>query len=101
MTDLTMIPQRVDKGGSAAADKLLLRIYEELRKLVAMTITRRQPGRTLQSLDVDRIARELKTHSRFLYFGDFGQQSGMRLLERGRKPPRLTRGVLPYQELVR
>jgi RNA polymerase sigma factor (TIGR02999 family) len=49
MTDLTVILQRVEKGDAAAANELLPLIYEELRKLAAVKMSREQPGQTLQA----------------------------------------------------
>ena len=40
---------RIDSGDSNAADELLPRVYEELRKLAAHRLAHEKPGLTLQA----------------------------------------------------
>ena len=49
MTDVTQILQQIDSGDPSAADELLVRVYEELRKLAAQKLAQEKPGQTLQA----------------------------------------------------
>jgi RNA polymerase sigma factor (sigma-70 family) len=49
MSDVTRILSQIDAGDSAAAEKLLPLVYDELRKLAAAKLAHEQPGQTLQA----------------------------------------------------
>jgi len=46
--DITLLLMRANAGDSAAADELLVRVYEELRRLAAAKMAGETPGQTLQ-----------------------------------------------------
>jgi hypothetical protein len=48
VNDVTRILDSIGSGDNSAADKLLLLVYEELRKLAAHRMAQEQPGQTLQ-----------------------------------------------------
>jgi len=49
MNDVTQILSRIESGDSAAAERLLPLVYDELRRLAAAWLAREQPGQTLQA----------------------------------------------------
>ncbi len=49
MSDVTRILSQIESGDSAAAEKLLPLVYEELRKLAAARLAQEKPGQTLQA----------------------------------------------------
>jgi RNA polymerase sigma factor (TIGR02999 family) len=49
MSDFTRILSSIDQGNTAAAERLLPLVYEELRRLAAQKISREKPGQTLQA----------------------------------------------------
>ncbi len=49
MTDVTRILTAIQGGDRAAADKLLVIVYDELRRLAAQLLAREAPGQTLQA----------------------------------------------------
>lgn len=49
MTDVTQILSEIEQGDSAAAERLLPLVYDELRKLAAARLTQEKPGQTLQA----------------------------------------------------
>ncbi len=49
MTDVTRILAQMQQGDSAAAERLLPLVYDELRKLAAVRLTQEKPGQTLQA----------------------------------------------------
>ncbi|MEX2168351.1 MAG: ECF-type sigma factor [Pirellulales bacterium] len=49
MTDVTKILSEIEHGDSAAAERLLPLVYDELRKLAAAKLTHEKPGQTLQA----------------------------------------------------
>jgi len=49
MSDVTQILDRVQQGDSQAAEELLPLVYEELRRLAAAKMARKEPGQTLQA----------------------------------------------------
>ena len=49
MSDLTQILSQIESGDSAAADRLLPLVYDELRKLAAHKMAQENPGQTLQA----------------------------------------------------
>ncbi len=48
MSDATLLLNAVEQGDPRAADKVLERVYEELRRLAAGKMAREAPGQTLQ-----------------------------------------------------
>jgi RNA polymerase sigma factor (TIGR02999 family) len=49
MSDVTHILSAIEKGDPSAAEQLLPRVYEELRKLAAQRLAQEKPGQTLQA----------------------------------------------------
>src|SRR3954464_6165228 len=49
MTNVTQILSDIEHGDSAAAERLLPLVYDELRKLAAAKLARERPGQTLQA----------------------------------------------------
>ena len=49
MADVTRILSEIEQGDSAAAEKLLPLVYDELRKLAAQKMVNEKPGQTLQA----------------------------------------------------
>jgi RNA polymerase sigma factor (TIGR02999 family) len=48
MSDATVLLTAVEQGDSTAAEKLLVLVYEELRRLAAFKMAQQAPGQTLQ-----------------------------------------------------
>src|SRR6185369_8120745 len=49
MSDVTRILSQIESGDPRAAEKLLLLVYDELRKLAAARLAVEKPGQTLQA----------------------------------------------------
>jgi DNA-directed RNA polymerase specialized sigma24 family protein len=49
MSDITRILTAIEQGDARAADKLLLLVYQDLRRLAAQKMSHEPPGRTLQA----------------------------------------------------
>ena len=49
MADITQILESLDGGGVETPEKLLPLVYEELRRLAAIKLSRERPGQTLQA----------------------------------------------------
>lgn len=49
MTELTNLLQAAQQGDARAADQILPRVYQELRKLAAQKLARERPGQTLDA----------------------------------------------------
>ena len=49
MSEVTRILSQIESGDPSAADKLLLLVYDELRKLAAVKLAHEKPGQTLQA----------------------------------------------------
>ncbi|TWU28785.1 ECF-type sigma factor [Novipirellula artificiosorum] len=49
MQDVTQILSRIESGDSAASAELLPLVYDELRRLAAVRLSREKPGQTLQA----------------------------------------------------
>ena len=49
MSDVTQILSQIESGDPSAAEKLLLLVYDELRKLAAAKLAHEKPGQTLQA----------------------------------------------------
>jgi RNA polymerase sigma factor (TIGR02999 family) len=52
MTQMTRILSQIESGDPSAAGKLLPLVYDELRKLAAAKLARKQPGQTLQATEL-------------------------------------------------
>ena len=48
MDDITKIVESIDRGDARAAERLLPLVYDELRRLAAVRLSRELPGQTLQ-----------------------------------------------------
>src|SRR5438477_7920742 len=49
MSDVTQILSAIEEGDPRAAEQLLPRVYDELRKLAAAKLSQENPGQTLQA----------------------------------------------------
>jgi ECF sigma factor len=49
MSEVTLILSAIQQGDAHAAEKLLPVVYDEMRKLAAMKLTKEKPGQTLQA----------------------------------------------------
>jgi RNA polymerase sigma factor (TIGR02999 family) len=49
MSDVTRILSQIEDGDPKAAEELLPRVYDELRKLAAQKMAQERPGQTLQA----------------------------------------------------
>lgn len=49
MSDVTRILSAVERGDTNATDKLLVLVYQELRRLATQKLAREKPGQTLQA----------------------------------------------------
>lgn len=49
MNEVSQILSQIESGDTSAAEQLLPLVYDELRKLAAMKLTREKPGQTLQA----------------------------------------------------
>jgi RNA polymerase sigma factor (TIGR02999 family) len=52
MSDATVLLSAIEQGESAAAEKLLDLVYDELRRLAASKMVREKPGQTLQPTEL-------------------------------------------------
>ena len=52
MGDITRILEEMKKSDGRATDKLLSAVYDELRRLAAMKLSRERPGQTLQATEL-------------------------------------------------
>ena len=49
MSDVTQILSEIEHGDTAAAERLLPLVYDELRRLAAAKLSQEKPGQTLQA----------------------------------------------------
>ena len=71
MTDVTQILSQIEHGDPAAAEQLLVLVYEELRRLAAQKLAREKPGQTLNATGL--------VHEAYLrLFNGNGQSDGER-----------------------
>jgi hypothetical protein len=49
MSDVSQILSQIESGDRQAAEQLLPRVYDELRKLAAAKLVQKKPGQTLQA----------------------------------------------------
>jgi len=83
MNEVTQILSQIDQGDSAAAEKLLPLVYDELRQLAAAKLAQERPGQTLQATALvhDAYIRQREPSRRKLWTfqsGFSGQRSGKR-----------------------
>lgn len=100
MADVTRILSEIEQGDPAAAEQLLLLVYDELRRLAAAKLAQEKPGQTLQAtalvheaylrlVDVDRVQR---WDSRGHFFAAASEAMRRILIEQARRKQRLKRG---------
>ncbi len=100
MSEINRLLQRIDKGDSQAAEKLLPLVYDELRKLAAQKMAQEAPGQTLQAtalvheaylrlVDVDKVQR---WDSRGHFFAAAAEAMQRILVENARRKQRLKHG---------
>jgi RNA polymerase sigma factor (TIGR02999 family) len=99
MNEVTRILDRVQRGDSNAAEKLLPLVYEELRKLAAHNMARERAGHTLQPTALVheawlRLAGERKQEwaGRAQFFSAAAEAMRRILVERARRHQALKRG---------
>ena len=100
MNEVTHILSAIGQGDTAAADKLLPLVYDELRKLAAARLAQERPGQTLQATAlvhdaylrlVDATKNE-RWNSRGHFFGAAAQAMRRILVENARKKRRKRHG---------
>jgi len=100
MSDVTHILSAIEQGDPHAADQLLPRVYDELRKLAAQKMAQEVPGQTLQAtglvheaylrlVDVDKAQR---WNSRGHFFAAAAEAMRRILIDRAREKSALKRG---------
>jgi RNA polymerase sigma factor (TIGR02999 family) len=93
MSDVTRILSAIERGDPNAADKLLPLVYEELRRLAAVKLSKEKPGQTLQPtmlvheayvrlVDVDR---PQQWNGRAHFFGAAAEAMRRILVEKARR----------------
>ncbi len=100
MTDVTGILSQIESGDSSAAEQLLPRVYDELRKLAAAKLAHEKPGQTLQAtalvheaylklVDVDQVQH---WDSRGHFFAAAAEAMRRILVDKARRKGRKRRG---------
>lgn len=100
MSRFTVILDQVQHGDAAAADKLLVFVYDELRRLAAGMMAREPAGQTLQPTALVheawlRLARENKEQpwaGRAQFFAASAEAMRRILIENARRKSRIKRG---------
>lgn len=100
MTEVTQILVRIDQGETAAAERLLPLVYEELRKLAAARLSQENPGHTLQPtalvheayLRLVEVERPLRWESRGHFFAAAAEAMRRILVEAARRKRREKHG---------
>jgi RNA polymerase sigma factor (TIGR02999 family) len=98
--DVTRVLSEIEQGDPAAAEQLLLLVYDELRRLAAAKLAQEKSGQTLQAtalvheaylrlVDVDRLQR---WDSRGHFFAAASEAMRRILIEQARRKQRLKRG---------
>ena len=92
MSEVTALLLAIDKGDKQAADKLLPMVYEELRRLAHMRLSREKPGQTLQATELVHEAylrlmgtKEVDWNGAGHFFGAAAQAMRRILIERARQ----------------
>lgn len=102
MNEVTQILSQIDQGDSAAAEKLLPLVYDELRQLAAAKLAQERPGQTLQAtalvhdayirlVDVEKAQH---WNSRGHFFGAAAEAMRRIIVENARRKGRLKHGGL-------
>jgi RNA polymerase sigma factor (TIGR02999 family) len=109
MSDITRLLTSVQQGDTAAAERLLPLVYEELRRLAARKMAREGPGHSLQPTDlvheayvrlVDGSA-DLAVNDRQYFFAAAAEAMRRILVERARRKQTMRQGGhLRRQELL-
>ena len=99
MTEVTVLLQRWAEGDRAAFETLLPIVYDELRRLARIHMSREQAGHTLQPTDLVHEAymrlsgvREMQFNSRAHFFGAAAQVMRRVLVDHARKRQAKKRG---------
>jgi RNA polymerase sigma factor (TIGR02999 family) len=101
MSDVTRILFAVEQGDAGASEQLLLRVYDELRKLAAQRLAQEKPGQTLQAtalvheayLRLIGEAPEVGWDHRGHFFAAAAEAMRRILVERARTKQRLKHGA--------
>lgn len=100
MSEVTHILSQIESGDPSAAEQLLPRVYEELRRLAASKLAQEKPGQTLQAtalvheaylrlVDVDKAAH---WNSRGHFFAAAAEAMRRILVENARRRSRIKHG---------
>lgn len=100
MTDVTHILGQIENGDPSAAEKLLLLVYEELRKLAGQRLEHEKAGQTLQAtalvheayLRLVDVEQAQKWNSRGHFFGAAAEAMRRILVDRARRKQRPKHG---------
>lgn len=100
MSEVTRILSQIDSGDPAAAEQLLLLVYDELRKLAAARLAEEKPGQTLQAtalvhdayLRLVDVPEAQHWNSRGHFFGAAAEAMRRILVESARRKRSLKRG---------
>ena len=100
MTDLTRILSRIEDGDSSAAEQLLPRVYEGLRKLASAKLAKEKPGQTLQAtalvhdayIRLVNVEQSRHWNSRGHFFAAAAEAMRRILVEQARRKKRLRHG---------
>lgn len=100
MSDVTRILSQIEQGDSAAAERLLPLVYEELRQLAAARLAQERPGQTLQAtalvhdayLRLVDVQQAQHWDSRGHFFAAAAVAMRRILVEQARRKQRLKRG---------
>ncbi len=100
MSAVTQILRRIEQGETSAAEELLPRVYDELRRLASHRMSQEAPGQTIQAtalvheawlrlVDVDEVQ---QWDSRAHFFAAAAEAMRRILVDRARNRQRLKRG---------
>ena len=99
MSEITRILQEMKRGDRRAADKLLIAVYDELRRLAASKLARERPGQTLQATALVhetylRLVRDEQPHcaTRGHFFAAAAEAMRRILVEAARRKARVKHG---------
>lgn len=101
MSDVTQILSKIESGDAHASEELLPVVYEELRKLAAAKLAKKEPGETLSATSlvheayVRLVDIETAQHwnSRGHFFGAAAEAMKRILVEKARRERRMRHGV--------
>src|SRR3954464_9503032 len=100
MTNVTQILSDIEHGDSAAAERLLPLVYDELRKLAAAKLANERPGQTIQAtalvhdayLRLVDVEKAQQWNSRGHFFAAAAEAMRRILVEQARRKGRLKHG---------